>query len=79
MLPVTPFVYPLPGVDPELDFGGVNCLFHVKSFLTLLFAIGNIADWGPWRPAPCIPLPSTLLLDVPRGLHNSKFEHYMDH
>ena len=26
--------------------GGPNCLFHVKSFLKLLFAIGNIAVWG---------------------------------
>ena len=32
------------GADPELDFGwGLNCIFHVKSFLTLLLAIGNIA------------------------------------
>ena len=32
------------GADPELDFGwGLNCIFHVKSFLKLLFAIGNIA------------------------------------
>ena len=39
------------GADPGLDFGGgLNCLFHVNSFFTLLFAIGNIAVWGacPW-------------------------------
>ena len=29
--------------NPELDFGGHKCLFHLKSFLSLLFAIGNIA------------------------------------
>ena len=36
------------GADPELDFGGggANCLFHVESVLTLLFAIGNIAVCG---------------------------------
>ena len=34
------------GADPGLEFGGLNCLFHVNSFLTLLFAIGNIAVWG---------------------------------
>ena len=34
------------GHNPELDFGGHNCLFHVKSFVILLFAIGNIAFWG---------------------------------
>ena len=28
------------------------CLFHVRSFLTLLFAIGNIAIWGAWPPSP---------------------------
>ena len=34
-------------MDPELDFGrGPFCLFHVRSFLTLLFSIGNIAIWG---------------------------------
>ena len=42
--------------------GGHNCLFHLKSFLTLLFAIGNIAvgGHGPRPPgsapvghAPC--------------------------
>ena len=25
--------------------GGRNCLFQMKGFLTLLFAIGNIAAW----------------------------------
>ena len=30
--------------------GALNCLFHVKNFLALLFAIGKIAVWGPWPP-----------------------------
>ena len=38
-----------PGMDPELDFGG---LFHLKSSLTLLFAIWNIAVWGAMPPGP---------------------------
>ena len=40
----------LGGHYPELDFGGHKCHFHVKSFLTLLFTIGNIAIWGPCPP-----------------------------
>ena len=40
------------GHNPELDFGGHNCLYRVKSFLTLLFAIGNIAIWGTMAPRP---------------------------
>ena len=46
------YIASIKGVNPELDFGGgLNCLFYVKSFLTLLSAIGNIAIWGvlaPW-------------------------------
>ena len=46
------------GVDPELEFGGHYPeldlvgpqVSHVKSFLTLLFAIGHIDVWGPWPP-----------------------------
>ena len=48
------------GEDPELDFEGAiiqnwtlrgrKCLFHVKSFLTLLFAIGHIDVWGAMVP-----------------------------
>ena len=38
------------GHNPELDFGGFKFLFHVESFLTLLFAIGNIAIWVTWPP-----------------------------
>ena len=40
------------GADPELDFEGwrLNCLFHVKSFLSLLFAVRNVSVWGPWPP-----------------------------
>ena len=30
--------------------GGLNCLSHMKIFLTLLFAIGNITGWGAWPP-----------------------------
>ena len=30
--------------------GGLNCLFHIKGLLTLLFAIGNIAVWGAMAP-----------------------------
>ena len=41
------------GADPEMDIlGGLNCLFHAKSFLTLLFAIRNIAVWGSLGPRP---------------------------
>ena len=45
----------VPGVDPELDLGGLNCLFHVKSFLALSFAIRNIAVWGTMAPGPMSP------------------------
>ena len=31
--------------------GGPNCLFHVKSFLALLYTIGNIAVWGGVMPS----------------------------
>ena len=31
-------------------WGDHKCLFHVKSFLTLLFAVGNIAVWGHGPP-----------------------------
>ena len=41
------------GHNPELDFGGHKCPFHVKIFVTLLFAIGSIAVWGAM--APCLP------------------------
>ena len=38
----------------ELKPGGGkhNCLFPLKSFLTLLFAIGNIATLGGHGPGP---------------------------
>ena len=39
-------------MDPELDFGGPYCLFHVKSFSTLLFVIGNTAVRGHGTPGP---------------------------
>ena len=40
------------GTDPELDFGGPTCLFHVKSSLTLLCTMGNITVGGHGSPAP---------------------------
>ena len=41
------------GADLELDFeGGLNSLFHVKSFLTLLFSIENTAVCGGYGPVP---------------------------
>ena len=40
------------GHNQELDFGGYRCLFHMKSFLILLSAIGIMAIWGPWPPVP---------------------------
>ena len=39
--------------NPKLDFGGHKCLFHVKSYLTVLFGIGNIAVWGAMAPWIC--------------------------
>ena len=33
-------------------FAGLHCLFHMKSFLILLFAISNIAIWGAMAPRP---------------------------
>ena len=42
----------IPGADPEIDFeGGIIVFFHVKSFLTLLFAIESITVSGPWPPS----------------------------
>ena len=39
--------------DPELEFGGGGSLsLHVKSFLALLFAIGDIAVWVGHAPQP---------------------------
>ena len=35
-----------------MDFGGRNGLFHERSFLALLYAVGNIAFWGPWLLRP---------------------------
>ena len=42
----------LGGLNPELGFRGHSCLFHVKSFLALLFAIENIVLWGTMAPQP---------------------------
>ena len=38
----------------KLDFegGGLYGLFHVRHFLTILFAIGNIAVWASMSPQP---------------------------
>ena len=38
-------LYLVQGKIQSYFLGGLNCLFHVKRFLTLLFAIGNIAVW----------------------------------
>ena len=68
------FLFIQGGSRAGLRGGGHNFLFHVKSFLTLLFTIGNIAVWGAMDPRiprilPCvylcghrnsIPLPSLL-------------------
>jgi len=42
------------GVDTELEFwgGGLFCLFHLRSFLMLMFAIGNVAVWGTMATQP---------------------------
>ena len=45
-------------------WGGLNCLFHVKSFLMLLFAIGNIAVWAPPAPAPAHTVSIVILLMI---------------
>jgi len=37
----------IPGIDFE---GGIIVFFHVKSFLTLLFAIEIITVWGAMAP-----------------------------
>ena len=44
------------GIDPELEFGGL-CLFHVKSLLALLFAMGNIAVLGATAIRPTLDPP----------------------
>ena len=31
---------------------GLNCLFHVRRFVTLFFAIRDIVVWGSWPPSP---------------------------
>ena len=36
----------LGGMIQNWTFGGYECLFHVKGFLALLFAIRNIVVWG---------------------------------
>ena len=42
---------------------GLNCLFHVESFSTLLLAIGSIAIWGDQGPCPLGSVP-VLQLDT---------------
>ena len=44
---------PREGRIQSWTLGGLYSLFHVKSFLALLFTIGNIAVWG-MAPAPWI-------------------------
>ena len=45
----------LSGADPELYFGrgGLNWIFHVKSFLTLFFSIG-LPFGGHGSPSPLV-------------------------
>ena len=40
--------------DPVLDFGGISFyyLFHIESFLTHLFDIGNFTVCGAWPLTP---------------------------
>ena len=40
------------GADPELDFGGMYCLFQKRSSFTLLLPIANIAILGETMPQP---------------------------
>ena len=66
------FIYSPVRGDPERDFGGgLNCLFHVKSFLALLFAKGN--------HHPC--LQTTIEGVVIAGMVGKKFKakHPWDH
>ena len=46
----------IPRTDSELDLGGEGLygLFHGKSFLTLLCAIGDIAVWGVMASSPSL-------------------------
>ena len=69
-------------MDPELDFwGGASDSFHnlfrVRSFTTVLFAIGNIAVWESWSTVPLGSAPDadrTFLLLVLNDL--SHWENY---
>ena len=62
------------GHNPELDFGGFKFLFHVESFLTLLFAIGNIAIWVTWPPDP--PLEGAIFLPMAICLNKYSLYHF---
>ena len=59
------------GADTELEFGGggasdlFNWLFHVRSFTTLLFAVGNVTIFeGPCPTTRSAPGKCTFLRDV---------------
>ena len=43
---------PLPGTDPELDFGGPLLSFSSEKFLKTIICCRNIANCGAWPPAP---------------------------
>ena len=58
----------LGGLNPELDFGGHNCLFDMKSFLALLLAIGNSAAWETIAP-----LDPPLLLSTRLSYHGTQY------
>ena len=64
-------------LDPTWTLGA-KCLFHVKSFLTLLSAIGNIAVWGAMTPAPWIRVTGlvTSIIYIIKGFHHSKFQNH---
>ena len=43
---------PLPGTDPELDFGGPLLSFSCEKFLKTIICCRNITNCGAWPPAP---------------------------
>ena len=56
------------GLNPELDFGGHNCRFDMKSFLALLLATGNSAAWETIAP-----LDPPLLLSTRLSYHGTQY------
>ena len=56
------------GVDPELDFGGFNCVFHLKSFLTLWYR--EHSRLGACLPGPPESAPDRKYTKVPSHCQN---------